>query len=65
LGLKFVWAPDRSALKEVSADQLHYRFRDFNYAVRIANGVALKTASGVSISAGKQGALRLWMAQQT
>ncbi|TCK71927.1 hypothetical protein [Acidipila rosea] len=65
LGLKFVWAPDRSALKEVSADQLHYRFRDFSYAVRIANGVALKTAFGVSICAGKQGALRLWMAQQT
>jgi hypothetical protein len=63
LGLTFEWVADRSALGEVSADRLSYRFRDFDYDVRVANGVASKTADGVNIVAGKRGALRMLMAQ--
>jgi hypothetical protein len=63
LGLTFEWMADRSALGDVSADRLNYRFRDFDYDVRVANGVATKTVDGVNIVAGKRGALRMLMAQ--
>lgn len=63
LGLTFEWVPNLSALAEVSADRLSYRFRDFDYSVRVANGVASKTADGVNIVTGKRGALRMLMAQ--
>jgi hypothetical protein len=63
LGLTFEWVADRSALGDVSADRLNYRFRDFDYDVRVANGVATKTVDGVNIVAGKRGALRMLMAQ--
>ena len=63
LGLMFEWVTDRCALKEVYADRLDYRFRDFNYSVRVANGVASKKADGVKIIADRRGSLRLLMAQ--
>ena len=63
LVLVFEWVPDRSALQDVSADRLNYRFRDFDYSALIANGAASKTVDGVKIVAGYHGALRLHMAQ--
>jgi hypothetical protein len=63
LGLIFEWDPDRSALQDVADNRLKYRFRDFDYSIRVANGVATRTADGVSIVGGKRGALRLLMAQ--
>jgi len=63
LGLIFEWVPERSALQNVSADQLNYRFRDFDYSVRVAGGTASKTGNGAHIVASGQGALRLQMAQ--
>jgi hypothetical protein len=63
LGLIFDWMADRSAFQAVSGDRLNYRFRNFDYSVGIANGVGTKTAGGVSIVAGKSGALRLLTAQ--
>jgi hypothetical protein len=63
LGLTFEWVASRSALQSVSADRLNYRFRDFDYAVRLANGIASKTADGIRIVAGRHGGLRLLMMQ--
>jgi hypothetical protein len=63
LGLTFEWVASRSALQSVASDKLLYRFRDFDYAVRIANGQAAKTASGVSITTTHPGPLRLQMDQ--
>ncbi len=60
LVLNFEWAAERSALRAVSANQLHYQFRGFDYQMRIANGTASKTAQGVKIVAGGP-ALRLLM----
>lgn len=65
LGVQLEWVPERSALRDVSADHLSYRFRDFDYAVSVANGAASKTPEGARIVAGKQGALRLLMAQRS
>ena len=65
LGLIFEWASDLSALQQVAADRLHYRFRNFDYAVAVANGTASKTVDGVNIIAGRHGALRLLMAQKS
>jgi hypothetical protein len=65
LGLKFEWVVDRSALQDVSQDRLQYRFRDFDYSVRVVNGVASKSPKGVDIIAGKRGMLRLLMAQKS
>ena len=64
LGLIFEWVTDRSALTQVTSDRLSYRFRDFDYSVRVVNGVASKTAVGVSIIAAGHGGLRLLMAQK-
>lgn len=63
LGLTFEWVADRSTLGEVSPGRLNYRFRDFDYDVRVANGAASKTSDGVNIVAGKRGALRMLMVQ--
>ena len=63
LALIFEWVADRSAFQEVAANQMHYRFRGFNYAVRIANGVVSKTADGATILANRDGTLRLILAQ--
>jgi hypothetical protein len=63
LGVRFEWDPNRSAIQDVSRDRLRYRYRDFDYAVRVANGAASKTANGVRIAAGGTAALRLLMAQ--
>jgi hypothetical protein len=63
LGLTFEWVADRSALIEVSADRLNYRFRNFDYDVRVVKGVASKTADGINI-AGRSGAFRMLMAQK-
>lgn len=62
LGLIFEWVPERSALQEVSTDRLSYRFRNFDYAVHVVNGMASKTSSGVKI-ADKNGSLLLYLAQ--
>ena len=63
LGLVFQWEVDRSALRDVTTSRLNYRFRNFDYSVRIVNGVASKTVDGISITAGRRGALRLLMEQ--
>jgi hypothetical protein len=65
LGLKFQWVADRSALQTVSADQLNYRFRGFDYAIRVANGSVTKAVDGVHIVTGQRGGLQLLMAQTT
>lgn len=64
LGLKFEWVAERSALQEVSADLLSYRFQEFDYAIRVTNGVASRTAQGVDILAGKRSGLRFLMTQR-
>lgn len=64
LVLNFQWAPERSVLQSVSADTLHYRFRDFDYHVKIAGGVATKTSQGARIVADRT-TLRLYMAQSS
>ena len=63
LQLIFDWVTDRSALHSVEPHQLHYSYRDFAYHVRVVNGVANATKSGVVITAGKSGTLTLRMAQ--
>jgi hypothetical protein len=63
LGLIFEWVPDRSALREVAANRLSYRFRDFDYAMGVANGLATKTDSGARIASSGNAPLRLLMAQ--
>ena len=65
LGLVFEWDPAKSAFKEVSADSLKYRFRDFDYALQIGNGVATKTDKGVNIVSQKRGALKLVVGRQS
>jgi len=51
LVLNFTWVPDRSALESVSADTLRYRFREFYYQMKVADGTATKTAHGAKIVA--------------
>jgi len=63
LGVTFEWDPNRSAIQDVSRDRLRYRFGNFDYAVRIANGAASKAANGVRITADGMTGLRLLMAQ--
>jgi hypothetical protein len=63
IGLVFQWAAGQSALREVTPSQLNYRFRDFDYCVRIADGSGSETADGVRIVPAAHGALRLLMAQ--
>jgi hypothetical protein len=65
LGLLFEWDPTRTALRDVTDNRLHYRFRDFDYSVQVGNGVATRTPEGVRIVGGKRGALRLLMAQRS
>jgi hypothetical protein len=65
LELIFEWTPDLSAFQQVSGNRLAYRFREFDYSVSVANGEASKTENGVSIIAGRRGALRLLMAQKS
>jgi hypothetical protein len=63
LRLQFEWVADRSALQDVSEGQLRYRFRDFDYGIRVVNGSASKSSKGIDITASKHGSLRLLMAQ--
>jgi hypothetical protein len=63
LSLLFEWMPERSSLVEVSKDRLKYRFRDFDYSVRILNGVASPTSEGVKIVAANSKTLCLAMDQ--
>lgn len=63
LALIFEWVSDRSALQEVAANKLTYRFRDFSYGVRISGGVASKTGQGVTILTKGHRTLRLLLAQ--
>jgi len=64
LALTFEWVPERSALRDVAADRLHYQFRDFDYSVGIAGGAASKTPDGARIISGQGAELRLLMAQR-
>lgn len=64
LGLLLEWLADRSAFQTIAANRLNYRFRDFDYHVSVANGIAVKTSEGVSIIAGGTQALRLILAQK-
>ena len=63
LGPKFEWVADRSAFRSVSSNRLNYRFRDFDYAVQVANSNATKSVDGLRITSDSHGALRLIMAQ--
>lgn len=65
LALVFRWAAGRSALQSVETGALWYRFRDFDYVVRIAGGAASKTSDGAKLIAYNRGALRLIMVQAT
>ena len=64
LGVNFEWVPDRSAFQDVSGDRLHYRFRDFDYSVRIGDGIASKTLKGVRIISKNGAGFRLHMSQK-
>ena len=63
LGLMFDWVASRTAFQHVSGNRLNYRFRDFDYSVRVINGVPSELPGGVKIVAAGKGALRLQMAQ--
>lgn len=63
LALQFEWVAERSAFRELSGDMLRYRFRDFDYAVRIAGGIAAKTGEGAKVVSGAAPSLRLILAQ--
>jgi hypothetical protein len=63
LGLVFDWVANRTAFQHVSADRLDYRFRDFDYSIRVINGVPSEVPGGVRIVGPGQGTLRLQMAQ--
>lgn len=63
IGLSFEWVAERSAFKQVAADGLEYRFRDFDYSARIMNGSASKSAEGVRVVASRGGPLRLLLVQ--
>jgi hypothetical protein len=64
LGLLFDWVPSLSNIQTVSKDRLNYRFRDFDYTVRIANGIASKTDQGVSIASTDKRTLCLSLHQE-
>ncbi len=65
LGLQFGWVPELSAFQDVVADQLNYRFRDFDYTIRVGNGSASKVINGVKLIADRRGnALRVIMNQK-
>jgi hypothetical protein len=57
------WVADRAALRSVSSNQLNYRFRDFDYAVRVENGRAAKSVDGVRITSDSHRPLRLILGQ--
>jgi hypothetical protein len=59
LGLIFEWVAERSAFRMVSENALHYRFREFDYAMRVTNGLASQTGDGARIIATNRNALRL------
>lgn len=63
LALDFQWVTGLSALQGVSPSRLNYRFRNFDYAVRVADGNAVQTANGVRLLADGLGPLRLLLAQ--
>jgi hypothetical protein len=65
LGLTFQWVDELSALSGVTSDTLAYSFRGFNYSVKITNGSAERTATGVTITAAVTAPLRLMLAQIT
>jgi hypothetical protein len=63
LVLQFEWVRERSALRSVTADRMLYRYRDFEYAVGVANGTVAATESGARVVTKASGALRLLLAQ--
>ena len=63
-GLFFEWVPSRSSIQEVLKDRLNYRFQDFDYTVRISNGVASKIDQGVRIVSRDKKALCLRLNQE-
>lgn len=63
LGLQFDWLPSQSAFQSVSGNCLNYRFRDFNYSVRVSGGNPSKTANGIRIIGEGSSGLGLLMAQ--
>jgi hypothetical protein len=60
--LEFEWVRDRSASRSVTADRMLYRYRDFEYALTIANGTATQTSSGARVTS-RSRSLRLLLAQ--
>jgi hypothetical protein len=64
LVLNFTWDPELSALQSVAPDALHYRFRGFDYQMKITGASAAKTAQGARLtSTGRS--LRLLLAQSS
>jgi hypothetical protein len=63
LGIVFEWASAQAAFRGISAGRLHYRFRDFDYSMRVANGSLARTSRGATVTAIGRTAVRLQMAQ--
>jgi len=62
VAMLFEWVPELSALRSVQEHRLSYRFRDFDYALGIRDGVASPTPDGARI-AGNGPQLQMVLAQ--
>jgi hypothetical protein len=61
--LELEWVRQKSALIRVDPDCLGYRFRGFDYAVRVTRGRARASAAGVTIEGAGSRGLELLLAQ--
>lgn len=63
LRIVFEWVSGQTAFHGISAERLHYRFRDFDYFVRVTNGSLARTSRGVMVTENGGKAVCLQMAQ--
>lgn len=63
LRLAFEWDPSRTAFVRLSGNTMHYRFRGFEYGMRITAGAPTTTARGVRIEGASGKALELTLNQ--
>jgi hypothetical protein len=63
LALLLDWAAGKSTFQSCTADQLKYRFQNFDYAVQVTGGVASSSVSGARVVASGRAPVRLTMAQ--